>query len=58
MRTIVGLANLSACGTANAVSLQMLNAMNLLWAFNFAADKSGTGNWDIDSYAGVNSLSF
>jgi len=36
----------------------MLNAMNLLWAFNFAADKSGTGNWDIDSYAGVNSLSF
>jgi hypothetical protein len=36
----------------------MLNAMNLLWAFNFAADKSGTGNWDIDSYAGVNLLSF
>jgi len=36
----------------------MLNTMNLLWAFNFAKDKSGTGNWDIDSYAGVNSLSF
>jgi hypothetical protein len=36
----------------------MLNIMNLLWAFNFSKDKSGTGNWDIDSYAGVNSLSF
>jgi len=36
----------------------MLNAMNLLWAFNFATDKSGTGNWDMDSYARVNSLSF
>jgi hypothetical protein len=31
----------------------MLNTMNLLWAFNFAEDKSGTGNWDIDSYARV-----
>jgi hypothetical protein len=36
----------------------MLNIMNLLWAFNFSKDKSGTGNWDIDSYAGVGSLSF
>ena len=51
-------ANLSACGSANPVSSQMLNTMNLLWAFNFAKDKSGTGNWDIDSYAGVNSLCF
>jgi hypothetical protein len=51
-------ANLGACGSANAVSPQMLNTMNLLWAFNFAKDKSGTGNWDIDAYAGVNSLSF
>jgi hypothetical protein len=36
----------------------MLNTMNLLWAYNFAKDKSGTGNWDMDSYARVNSLSF
>ena len=50
-------ANLADCGSANAVSPQMLNTMNLLWAFNFVKDKSGTGNWDIDSYAGVNSLS-
>jgi hypothetical protein len=50
--------NLSACGSANAASPQMLNTMNLLWAFNFAKDKSGTGNWDIDSYARVNLLYF
>jgi len=39
-------------GEAMGMRTIMLNAMNLLWAFNFAADKSGTGNWDIDSYAG------
>ena len=36
----------------------MLNTMNLLWAFNFVKDKSGTGNWDINSYAGVNRFPF
>ena len=32
--------------------------MNLLWAFNFGKDKSGTGDWDIGSYAVVKSPSF
>ncbi|GIK04338.1 hypothetical protein Aspvir_008418 [Aspergillus viridinutans] len=31
----------------------MLNTMNLLWAFNFKKDGSGTGGLDIDSYAKV-----
>ena len=37
---------------------QMFNTMNLLWAFNFVKDESGTGSWDIDSYPAVESLSF
>jgi hypothetical protein len=37
--------------------MQMHNTMNLLWAFNFVKDNSGTGNWDMDSY-GVKSPSF
>lgn len=32
-----------------------LNTMNLLWAFNFKKDGSGTGGQDIDSYARVSS---
>jgi len=38
--------------------MQMLNTMNLLWAFNFVKDKSGTGSWDIDSYTAVKIPSF
>ena len=31
----------------------MINTMNLVWAFNFAKDDSGTGNWDMSSYGDV-----
>lgn len=34
-----------------------LNAMYLLWAFDFKKDDSGTGGQDIDSYAKVSGLS-
>jgi cytochrome P450 len=37
-------------GEGMAMRTIMLNTMNLLWAFNFVKDESGTGSWDIDSY--------